>query len=94
MEHNVQPKFQHHCDKCYCLGHIVVNGKGADLFVCADTVIARYSDDRDDYEATHMAKITALSSVFLLAAFRLYLEHRGERAVQANLIHASKSLQS
>jgi hypothetical protein len=73
---------------------MVVNDRGADLFVCGDTVIARYSDKADDYEATHMAKITALSSVYLLAAFRLYLEHRGEKAIQASLIHASKSLQS
>lgn len=88
----INPKFKHHCDHCTCLGEAVINGTGADLFVCSDTVIARFGDEPDDYEASHLSQISAFSSPYLLTAFRLYLDAKGEKAERARLIHAATPL--
>lgn len=85
----ISPKFKHHCDACTCLGEAVINGTAADLFVCEDTVIARFGDAPDAYEASHLSRLSAFSSPYLLTAFRLYLDACGETP----RAHAKKPLQ-
>lgn len=51
---NEKPIFKHECDKCIFLGgYTGNNGSYADLYYCLQlgipTVIARYSDEGDDY---------------------------------------------
>lgn len=83
----INPRYKHHCSKCNCLGEVVVNDTAADLFVCDDTVIARFGDEPDNYEASHLSQLSATSSIFLIAAFRLYLEARGETIPRPSLSH-------
>jgi hypothetical protein len=64
-----------------------LNGKSADLFVCDGVAIARFSDQPEDYLAAHLSSLSAHSDVFLLAAFRLYLDARGETAPRSALRH-------
>lgn len=91
----VSPRYQHHCGRCTCLGRMDVNGQSADLFVCDGVAIARFSDDPEDYLAAHLTSLSAHSNVFLLAAFRLYLDARGERADRSELRHQeARPLQS
>ena len=90
----INSKYRHLCNKCACLGHATINGESADLFVCAETVIARFSDAPDDYRATHVSQLSATSDVFLLAAFRLYLDTRGEAARYEPALHPARTLQS
>jgi hypothetical protein len=94
MKPTINPRYEHLCEKCACLGQATVNGVSADLFVCADTVIARFSNRPDDYVATHVAKLSAFSNVFLLAAFRLYLDAQGRVPEYAPVTHHQGSLQS
>ena len=72
----LNPKYKHHCGRCSCLGEVVINDVRADVFVCDDIVIARFSERPDDYEAQHLNKLTMESNVFLLTAFRLYLDEQ------------------
>lgn len=62
------------------LGKATVDGVNADLFVFSDIVLARFSSHPDDYEAAHLKSLTITSNVFLLVAFRLYLDrlHAGQ----------------
>jgi hypothetical protein len=85
--HQVSPRYQHLCDRCHCLGHMSLNGKSADLFVCDSVAIARFGDGPEDYLAAHLSSLSARSDVFLLAAFRLYLDARGEPATRSALRH-------
>jgi hypothetical protein len=94
MNAKIKPRFKHHCQDCTCLGEVVVNGRGANLFVCGDTVIARFGDDPGDYEASHLSALTALSSIYLLAAFRLYLDARGEKPARSAALHLARPLKS
>jgi len=52
--------------------------RAADLYVCDDLVIACFSDPPGCVQAQHMYRLTFESDVFLLAAFRLYLDHVGK----------------
>ena len=94
MNPRINPRFRHHCDACTCLGEVSVNGVSADLFVCEGVVIARFGDAPDDYVASHLTQLTARSNIFLLAAFRLYLDARGESAARPQLLHEARPLQS
>ncbi len=94
MTPSINPKYEHYCEKCTCLGYATINDESADLFVCAETVIARFSDAPDDYRATHISQLSATSDVFLLAAFRLYLDARGEQPYHEPAIHPLQSMQS
>lgn len=42
-----KPVFKHDCYDCVFLGHY----NDRDLYFCADTVIARYGDNRPDYSS-------------------------------------------
>lgn len=94
MRSHVSPQYRHYCKKCACLGQATINGVSADLFVCAETVIAKFSDAPDDYRATHVNQLSAHSDVFLLAAFRLYLDTKGEQPHYEPAIHAQEALRS
>jgi hypothetical protein len=77
MDPVINPRYEHFCQNCECLGQATINGVTADLFFCADTVIAHFSDRPDDYVATHISHLNAFCNVFLLAAFRLHLDKQG-----------------
>lgn len=49
----MKPQFEHDCDNCEFLGHVIINDEGADLYYCArePTVIARRSSDGPDYSS-------------------------------------------
>ena len=69
--------YQPFADNCLSLGEVVINGVKAQTFVCGASVVAQFSDDPDDYVAAHLVKLSMTSNVFLLTAFRLYLDARG-----------------
>ena len=94
MKPKINPKFQHHCGRCTCLGEIIINDIRADAFVCDDIVIARFSDNPDDYEAQHLKKLTMHSNVFLLTAFRLYLDAQSDVIAPPGIRHDARSIQS
>lgn len=94
MRPKINPKFQHHCGRCTCLGEVVINDVRADVFICDDIAIARFSDHPDDYEAQHLKQLTMHSNVFLLTAFRLYLEVQNDVPVSAGIKHEARALQS
>jgi len=94
MRPKINPKFQHHCGRCTCLGEVVINDVRADVFVCDDIAIARFSDHPDDYEAQHLKKLSMHSSVFLLTAFRLYLDVQSDVTTAAGIKHEARPLQS
>lgn len=77
MNDTIQKKYGEHV----FLGETTVNGVHADLFVFSDIVLARFSSHPDDYEAAHLKSLTITSNVFLLVAFRLYLDrlHAGQQ---------------
>lgn len=77
MTQKVKPRYTTYRSDCDCLAQVTINDRSADVFVCNDLIIARFSNHPDDYEASHMAQLTFTSNVFLLVAFRLYLEARG-----------------
>ena len=56
------------------LGETTVNGVHADLYVFSAIGLAWFSSHLDDYEAAHLKSLTITSNVFLLVAFRLYLD--------------------
>ena len=64
-------------ENCLNLGEVVINGASANTFVCGTFVVAQFSDDPGDYVAEHLVKLSMTSNVFLLTAFRLYLDVRG-----------------
>jgi hypothetical protein len=66
----------------------------ADLFIYAETAIARFSDRLEDYIATHVSHLNAFSDVFLLAAFRLHLDAQGLKPEYIPAIHAVPPLKS
>lgn len=86
-------KTQQSCSERSRLGEAVINGVRAELFVCDDIVLARFSTHPDDYEAAHLRSLTVTSNVFLLVAFRLYLD-RQATAAPASLQREPRSLQS
>ena len=93
MTPKINPKYQHHCGSSLCLGEVVINDVRADIFVTEDLVIARFSEQPDDYEAQHLSQITMESNVFLITAFRLYLDERRKTVPQGQLL-GGPSLQS
>lgn len=70
MNDSPQKKSGEHAFLC----ETTVNGVHADLFVFSNIVLARFSSHPDDYEAAHLKSLTITSNVFLLVAFRLYLD--------------------
>ena len=58
------------------LGEVVVNGVHAELFVCDGIALARFSSHPDDYAAAYLKNLSVTSNVFLLVAFRLYLDRQ------------------
>ena len=93
MTPKLNPKYKHYCNSCDCLGEIIINDVRADVFVCEDIVLARFSSRPDDYEAAHLQSLTMSSNVFLLAAFRLYLDKRETQNVPAGIMHSARPLQ-
>lgn len=93
MDPVITPRYEHLCKTCKCLGRASINGVTADLFVCAETVIARFRGRPDDYIATHLGQLNAFSDVFLLAAFRRHLEAQGHQPEHVPAVHARKALQ-
>jgi hypothetical protein len=94
MDPVINPKFEHLCQQCECLGQATINDVTADLFICAETVIARFGDRPDDYLATHISHLNAFSDVFLLAAFRLHLDAQGLKPEYTPAIHAVPPLKA
>lgn len=74
------------------LGEVVINGVRAELFVHDGVALARFSDHPDDYEAAHLKSLSVMSNVFLLVAFRLYLDRQALGGTSAGL--EPRSLQS
>lgn len=64
-------------ESCIDLGVMQVHGCTAQLYACERLLIARFIDPPGETRAQHMHKLTFESDVFLLAAFRLYLDHVG-----------------
>lgn len=60
------------------LGAMTLGEKTAQLYVCYDLVIARFEGRPGGVQAQHMYRLTFESDVFLLAAFRLYLDYAGK----------------
>ena len=71
------PPYEHGGDACRYLGEVIINSVRADTFVCGMKVVARFSDAPDDFVEEHLVKLSMTSNVFLLTAFRLYLDVRG-----------------
>jgi hypothetical protein len=94
MDPVINPDYEHLCQKCECLGQATVNSVTADLFICAQTVTNRFSDRPDDHVATHISHLNAFSDVFLLAAFRLYLDAQGFKSEYVPAIHPVSTLKS
>ena len=67
---------------CIYLGNVVINDVRADTFVCGMKVVARFGDDPDDFITEHLVKLSMTSNIFLLTAFRLYLDVRGVTSSQ------------
>ena len=94
MATKINPKYRNHCESCDCLGEVVINDVRADVFVCEDIVLARFSASPDDYEAAHLHTLTMSSNVFLLTAFRLYLDKKGGEMHPQALMPTVQPLQS
>lgn len=90
----INPAYEHFCQKCECLGQATINGVTADLFFCAETVIAHFSDQPEDYVATHISHLNAFCNVFLLAAFRLHLDGQGLEPEYIPALHPVQPLKS
>lgn len=65
-------------DDCVALGEMRLDDRSAELYVCDDLLIACFNDPPGDVRAQHMYRLTFESDVFLLAAFRLYLDRTGK----------------
>ncbi len=59
----MKPKYTHDCSACKFLEHFEAwsprtgewaTWKGADLYVCGDTILARFSDKGSDYSSTEI----------------------------------------
>ncbi len=94
MEPVINPRYEHFCATCECLGQATINGVTADLFFCSGTVIAHFSDQPEDYVATHIGHLTAFCNVFLLAAFRLHLDKQGLTPEYIPALHPVQALRS
>lgn len=73
--HNFDPGSR---EDCVDLGTMQLADRTAVLYVCDDLVIACFSDPPGGVLAQHMYRLTFESDVFLLAAFRMYLDHVGK----------------
>lgn len=94
MDPVINPDYEHLCQKCECLGRATINDVTAGLFICAETVIARFSDRPGDHVATHVSHLNAFSDVFLLATFRLHLDAQGFKPEYVPAIHPVPPLKS
>lgn len=66
------------------LGEMYADGRTARLFAVENLVIARFSEPPGETRAQPMHRLTFESDVFLLAAFRLYLDHVGRVPMRAD----------
>lgn len=55
-----------------------LDDREAELFACGDLLIACFNDPPGGVQAQHMYRLTFESDVFLLAAFRIYLDRTGK----------------
>lgn len=86
-----KPQFQHDCVNCIFLGHVVINGKAADIYVCPcagsepkqQDLVWRHSDEPADYGWTLPALCSPLS-IWSVVALSLYVKHLG--ANQSNAL--------
>ena len=44
--------WKHDCDRCRFLGSTIGGGRMTDLYVCGETLIARYGSDGPEYYST------------------------------------------
>lgn len=77
---DVQPFYQHDCDKCVYLGSATINTVNVDFYVCDSglwpTIITRHSDEGSDYESMPAHLICPLSP-FASLGLALYVKHLG-----------------
>lgn len=85
MNAKLTPTFKHGDGSCLYLGEVIVNSVKADTFVCKMEVIARFSDEPGDFVLEHLMKLSMTSNIYLLTAFRLYLDKRGVTREEAPL---------
>lgn len=82
----MKPFFTHDCDKCKHLGSVHIKDTAYDLYVCskgilAETLIARWSDEGQDYYSTPTGSV---DPVYSAAALRMaYIAYHGEYYEQA-----------
>jgi hypothetical protein len=75
------------------LGEMRVGDREADLFACGDLLIACFRNPPGGVHAQHMYRLTFESDVFLLAAFRIYLDRTGKVAMPEIDLEREESLQ-
>ena len=71
-----------------------LHGKTAHLYACERMVIARFVNPPGETRAKHMHALTFESDVFLLAAFRLYLDRVGAAPLPDELVDGDRALES
>lgn len=81
MDIDMKPMYEHDCDTCIFLGHVVINKRNADIYVCEDkdrpewsTLVYRHSDEPSDYGSI-MANIVSPLSIFASVALAMYVRH-------------------
>ena len=65
-------------EDCMELGSMRIDDREAELFACDGLLIACFTDPPGGVQAQHMYRLTFESDVFLLAAFRIYLDRTGK----------------
>lgn len=77
------PMFEHDCKECVYLGHVSINGREADIYVCKDGVtqrmdslIWRHGNEPGDYGTIFASYVTPLCP-FSSVALALYVNHLG-----------------
>lgn len=80
-------------EACIDLGVMKLQGKTAHLYACERLVIARFVDPPGETRAKHMHALSFESDVFLLAAFRLYLDRVGVAPLPEDEFHDVPSLE-
>ena len=85
------PRFYHDCDRCCFTGHYVAEGREADGWFCAGTVLGgsivlRYGNDGPDYSSVPVVVATNYSDEHLHTYKKVLADY-------AALIKAAPSLQ-
>lgn len=81
---NTKPKYIHDCKTCVFLGHVVINDRDGDIYVCENhernshlaDLIWRHSDETGDYGTMWPELCTPLSP-WPVVALALYVRHLG-----------------